>query len=93
MHNGEIRDNPNVGDNLFPTLNANYLVPNQEVTNLSVGYFRDYEDDPTSLPFSLDGCLNLPKKDSACKSVSYSLFRESIIDELNGRLFILFLSA
>lgn len=28
MHNGEIRDNPNVDDNLFPILNANYLVPN-----------------------------------------------------------------
>lgn len=92
MHNTEIRDNPNVGDNLLPAVNANYLLPNQEVANLPVGYFRDFEDDPTSLPFSLDGCLNLSKKGPVCKSVSYSLFKESIIDELNGRLFILFLS-
>lgn len=89
-HNTIIRENGYVG-NITPSVNHNYLTLTQTVDGLPVNFFGRYDDNPIGIYFGRDGCNNIQSKDMKCNSVNYSVFTESIISELNGRLFVFFL--
>lgn len=87
MHNTTVHENEHFVHTV-PSVNSDYLVPTQSVDNLPVNFFGRYDDNPVGIYFGFDGCDNLLRKGPECKSVSYSVFTESVIKELNSKLLI-----